>query len=97
MTSDDYCDDVPWAQIGPTPTHLWAWHDPAFHAQVRPGMILETNDCAYILVKEIRPDGIIQGNVAPGLGSGEFLWTWDALARWQCLIYPSSDADEPTR
>ena len=66
------------------PGHLRAWHDPESRAQLRPGVILETYDCGYILVMEVRPDGVIQGNAATPSSTPaghEHLWTWNALER----------------
>jgi hypothetical protein len=84
-------------QSGFPPSHLWAWRDPEFRAQLRPRVILETYDCGYILVMEVRPDGVIQGNAAapPSAPAGrEHLWTWDALERLECIIWSPA---EPTR
>lgn len=71
-------EDVPWMQVGPAPTHLWAWDDPDFREQLEVGMILFTYDCAYLGVREIRDDGIVD--------TGGTFRTWGQLKRLEATI-----------
>ncbi len=84
--------DGPRVQIGPG-RHWWDWDDPSLRAELVVGTILETYDCAYIKVKEITPEGIIQDG---GILEGPHLWTWSQLKGLECLIVeqPPERADD---
>ena len=67
----------------------WA-EDGALRASVQVGDVLEAYDCGYIRVKEIRADGVVQGNMpVDRRGQRLFpdhLWTWEDLDRNRCVI-----------
>lgn len=75
-------------QVGPVPSHKWNWNDPELQARAAPGVILMTDDCAYFVVEEVRPTGLI---LAPGLARP--FWNWDRLRISECT--PVGTLDNP--
>jgi hypothetical protein len=64
------------------PTYRWTT-DLEARARLRIGTVLETDDCAYLRVDAITPEGVICPNIfSPGA-----LVTWAKLERCECIIY----------
>lgn len=60
------------------------WSLPSSRENLRVGDILETYDCGYIAVKDIKPEGVIQGNTAAIFP--DHFWTWEKLNFYGCCI-----------
>lgn len=81
--------DIPWTQVGPSAFHKWDWSRPELRAELRVGTVLESHDCAYIVVLGVTPEGVISQTFRKG---EDVLWTWQELTRSGYLIYEQPQA-----
>lgn len=63
------------------------WTRPEVRALLTVGMILEDDDCGYLRVDAITPEGVIAPTIF-----GPQLWTWVDLTRTGCTVWKERES-----